>query len=412
MTTGFNEQAVEAIASGEPGWLKAQRLAAWCVYSKLPFPTPRDQEWRRFNIRALNLDKIALSANGRSAITTTLSALPADASKAGVVLCDLATAIQKHPELVREYLGKSISPDEPRKFAALHSAFWQGGAFVYVPRGVKLSVPIEVTYNFHGDGIGAFPRTVIVVKPGAEATLVQRFTGGPVVEGNGAVGLHASGTEVFVEEGGRLHYISMQNFSPGVFDFTLKRAHIARDAEIDWVLGMFGGSFLRYDIECAMEGPGGTSYMYGIGIGEKRQQFSQFTRQHHKCGNTVSDLLFKNVYRDEATGVYSGVIKVEKNANGTNAYQANRNLVLGEAVKCDSRPLLEIESNDLRCTHGATIGRLDEDQVFYLRSRGLPDPDARQLLIEAFLEPVLARIKVEDVRKEFTELVHHKLMKG
>jgi Fe-S cluster assembly protein SufD len=204
----------------------------------------------------------------------------------------------------------------------------------------------------------------------------------------------------------------MQNFSPGVFDFTLKRAHIARDAEIDWVLGMFGGSFLRYDIECAMEGPGGTSYMYGIGIGEKRQQFSQFTRQHHKCGNTVSDLLFKNVYRDEATGVYSGVIKVEKNANGTNAYQANRNLVLGEAVKCDSRPLLEIESNDLRCTHGATIGRLDEDQVFYLRSRGLPDPDARQLLIEAFLEPVLARIKVEDVRKEFTELVHHKLMKG
>jgi Fe-S cluster assembly protein SufD len=421
MTTGFIEQTVEAIASGEPGWLKAQRLAAWGVFSKLPFPTQRDQEWRRFNIRALNMDKIAAFGNGRPAITTTLSTLTTDASKAGIILCDLATAIQKHPELVREYLGKSISPDEPRKFSALHSAFWQGGAFVYIPRGVKLTVPIEVTYNFHGAGVGALPRTVIVVKPGAEATLVQRFTGGPRSEqllrggpdvvGNGAVGLHASGTEVFVEEGARLHYISLQNFSPGVFDFTLKRAHIGRDAEIDWVLGMFGGSFLRYDVECAMEGPGGTSYMYGIGLGEKRQQFGQFTRQHHKCGNTVSDLLFKNVYRDEATGVYSGVIKVEKNANGTNAYQANRNLVLSETVKCDSRPLLEIESNDLRCTHGATIGRLDEDQVFYLRSRGLPDPDARQLLIEAFLEPVLARIKVEDMQKEFSGLIHSKLIR-
>ncbi len=412
MTTGFTKQIVESIASGEPGWLKAQRLAAWSVFSKLPYPTQRDEEWRRFNIRALNMDKIAPSANGRPAITVTLSTLADDASKAGVVLCDLATAIQKHPELVREYLGKSISPDEPHKFSALHSAFWQGGAFVYVPRGVKVTVPIEVTYNFHGDGVGAFPRTVIVVKPGAEATLVQRFIGGPNVKGNGAVSLHASGTEVFVEEGGRLHYISLQNFSPGVFDFTLKRAHISRDAEIDWVLGMFGGSFLRYDVECEMEGPGGMSHMYGVGLGEKRQQFGQFTRQHHKCGNTVSDLLFKNVYRDEATGVYSGVIKVEKNANGTNAYQANRNLVLSETVKCDSRPLLEIESNDLRCTHGATIGRLDENQVFYLRSRGLRDPDARQLLIEAFLEPVLARIKVEDARKEFAELVHRKTVKA
>ena len=406
MTTSFNEQAIEAIGSGEPGWLKAQRLAAWNVFSKLPFPTQRDEEWRRFNIRALNVDKIAPSANGQPAIATTLSALAGDASKAGVIFSDLATAVQKHPELVREYLGKSISPEEPRKFSALHSAFWQGGAFVYIPQGVKLTVPIEVTYNFHGDGVGAFPRTVIVVKPGAEATLVQRFVGG-----NGAVGLHASGTEVFVEEGGRLHYISLQNFSPGVFDFTLKRAHIARDAEIDWVLGMFGGSFLRYDVECVMEGPGGTSYMYGVGLGEKRQQFGQFTRQHHKCGNTVSDLLFKNVYRDEATGVYSGIIKVEKNANGTNAYQANRNLVLSETVKCDSRPLLEIESNDLRCTHGATIGRLDENQVFYLLSRGLRDPEARQLLIEAFLEPVLARIKVESVQKEFGGLIHSKLIR-
>jgi Fe-S cluster assembly protein SufD len=222
--------------------------------------------------------------------------------------------------------------------------------------------------------------------------------------------LHVGGTEVFVNESAKLHYISLQNFAPGVFDFTTKRAHVARDAEIDWVLGMFGAGFMRYDIDCAMEGPGGTSSMYGVGVGDHRQQFAQFTKQHHKCGNTVSDLLFKNVYRDEATGVYSGIIRVEKNANGTNAYQANRNLVLSEKVKCDTRPLLEIESNDLRCTHGATVGRLDENQIFYLRSRGLTDRQAREVLIEAFLEPVLARIKVENLYKEFSGLIHQKVV--
>ena len=221
--------------------------------------------------------------------------------------------------------------------------------------------------------------------------------------------IHASGTEVFVKEGGRLHYISLQNFGENVFDFTVKRAHIARDAEIDWVIGMFGASFQRYDIECVMEGEGGTSFMYGVGVGNDRQQFGQFTKQHHTVGNTVSDLMFKNVLRDRAVSNYAGLIKVEKNANGTNAYQSNKNLVLSDAVKCDTRPILEIESNQLRCTHGATVGRLDENQIYYLRTRGISDIQARQLLIEAFLEPIMARIKVEAVYKEFAELVHRKV---
>ena len=151
--------------------------------------------------------------------------------------------------------------------------------------------------------------------------------------------------------------------------------------------------------------------MYAVGVGTDKQQFGQFTKQHHKTGDTVSDLLFKNVYRDAAVGNYAGLIKVEKNANGTNAYQANRNLVLSDKVKCDTRPILEIESNQLRCTHGATVGRLDENQIFYLRSRGLTPEQARDVLIEAFLEPVLARIKVESAQKEFADLVHRKIEK-
>lgn len=410
MTTGFTQQNLEAIASGEPAWLKSQRLAAWQTYERLPLPTKRDVEWQRFDIRALKLDKITLPAD-KPAITERLTALPPAWSKQGVVFCDMRTALTKHSEVLKEYLGKSIAPDEPSKFNALHAALWRNGAFLYVPRNVCVDQPLEVVYEFTGQNTAGFPHTLVVVEPGAEATLVQKFIGGPPVGSNGTPSIHASGTEVFVKEGGHLHYISEQNFSPNVYDFTLKRAHVARDAEIDWVLGMFGASFQRYDVECVMEGEGGTSFMYAVGVLDHNQQFGQFTKQHHKTGNTTSDLMFKNVLRDSAVSNYTGLIKVEKNANGTNAYQANRNLVLSKEVRCDTRPILEIESNQLRCTHGATVGQLEEQQLFYLRSRGLTPELARDVLIEAFLEPVLARIQVESVQKEFASLIHQKVVR-
>jgi Fe-S cluster assembly protein SufD len=404
MTTALTQQTLEAIASGNPAWLKAYRQAAWQTFEKLPLPTRRDVEWQRFDLRALKLDKVSLS---ESSIVEKL----AGTAKDGVIFCDMQTALTKHGDLVKQYLGKGIAPDEPRKFAALHAAFWNTGTFLYVPRGIKVNTPLEVVYEFSGQNVAGFPHTLVVVEPGAEATLVQKFVGGPAAGTNGAPSVHASGTEVFVKEGGHLHYISMQNFSPNVFDFTLKRAHVERDAEIDWVIGMFGASFQRYDIECVMEGEGGTSFMYAVGVADHRQQFGQFTKQHHKTGNTVSDLMFKNVLRDAAVSNYAGMIKVEKNANGTNAYQANRNLVLSDKVKCDTKPILEIESNQLRCTHGATVGRLDENQIFYLRSRGLKEEQARQVLIEAFLDPVLARIQVDSVQKEFASLIHQKAVR-
>ena len=386
----------------DPAWLRQQRERAWKTFSALPLPTRRDLDWQRFDIRKLNLDKLA---GDPPAVTAQLSAAPGQ----GVIFCDLATALAQHADILQDHLGQLIAPDEPRKFNALQAACWTTGSLLYVPRGVKVERPLEILYPFTGQNVTGFPRTLIVIEPGAEATVVQKFTGGPTPGTNGAPSVHASGTEVFVKDGGRLHYISYQNFNPNVYDFTLKRARVGRDAEIDWVIGMFGASFQRYDIECEMAGEGGTSFMYGVCFAENQQQFGQFTKQHHKAGNTVSDLLFKNVLRDAAVTNYTGLIKVEKNANGTNAYQSNKNLVLSDKVKCDTRPILEIESNKLRCTHGATVGRLNEEQLFYLRARGLPEAQARHTLLEAFLEPVLARIQVPAVYQEFSELIHRKV---
>jgi Fe-S cluster assembly protein SufD len=366
--------------------LDPQRKLAWQTYEKLPAPGRRDVEWQRFDLRGLNLREIEKRPQS---LHVTLNSAP------GVTLTRLAD---------NPHLGRSVPADEPNKFAALNAALWQHGALLHVPANHKADRPLEITYEITGDNVAAFPRTLVVIEPGAEATLVQRFIGK-------ATGLHAGITEVFVKEGGRLHYISQQNFESGVLDFTLKRAHVARNAEIDWVVGMFGGSLTRYDVECVMDGEGGTSFMYGVGAADHTQQFGQFTRQHHKSGNSTSDLMFKNVLRDAARTSYTGLIKVDKNANGTNAYQANRNLVLDKRVKCDTRPILEIESNKLRCTHGATVGRLDENQLYYLRSRGLSPAQAENMLIEAFLEPVLARIRVPAVYEEFQQLVRQKAIR-
>ena len=379
----------------EPAWLQQQRKTAQQTFDRLPLPTRRDLDWQRFDIRKLNLDKLT---GNQPSVDVKLSA----ATGTGVIFCDMATALAKHPGILQEYLGQLIAPDEAHKFNSLNTARWNTGALLYVPAGVRVELPVEILYTLTGET--GSPRTLVIIEPGAEATVVQKFIGG-----TGAINLHAAGTEVFVKDGGRLHYISYQDFNPNVYDFTLKRARAGKDAEIDWVIGMFGASFQRYDIECEMAGEGGTSFMYGVCFAENQQQFGQFTKQHHHAGNTVSDLLFKNVLRDSAVTNFTGLIKVEKNANGTNAYQSNKNLVLSNKVKCDTRPILEIESNKLRCTHGATVGRLDEDQLFYLRARGLPEEQARHILLEAFLEPVLARIKVPAVYKEFSELIHRKV---
>ena len=199
-----------------------------------------------------------------STVAATHTPLASDLAAQGVIFCDMQTAIARHDDLIRDYLGNSIGPDEPRKFAALHAALWKTGTFLYVPSNVRIPHPLEAVHEFSGHAVGGFPRTLVVMETGAEATLVQRFIGGPQGGANGVPSVHASGTELFVKEGAHLHYVSLQNFSAGVFDFTLKRAHVARDAEIDWVLGMFGASFQRYDVECVMEGEGGTSFMYAV----------------------------------------------------------------------------------------------------------------------------------------------------
>jgi len=365
--------------------LDSQRALAWKTYQRLPLPSRRHVDWQRLDLRALNLNDIEKRPQS---VRVSFNSVP------GVTVAPLTD----HPRL-----GSVIPADEPNKLAALVAAQWREGVLLHVPADHKTDRPVEITYEFCGENATAFPRTLVVLEAGSEATLVQKFIGM-------GRGVHASLTEVVLEETARLHYVSFQHLSDGALDFTIKRAHVERDAKMDWVIGMFGGALTRYDVECVMLGEGGQSFMYGMAVADGGQQVAQFTRQHHRVGHTTSDLLFKNVLRERAATYYTGLIKVEKNANGTNAYQSNRNLALDKTVQCDSRPILEIESHQLRCTHGATVGRLDEDQLYYLQTRGLDEPTARNTLIEAFLDPVLERIRLAPLRAQFAELIHRKAL--
>ncbi|MCS7048403.1 MAG: Fe-S cluster assembly protein SufD [Verrucomicrobiae bacterium] len=365
---------------------------AWQRFLQLPMPSRHDVDWRHLDLRALRLERV--EKRTQPARVTFRGQPPT-----GVIFGKLSG----HRTEANRFLGKAIAWENRHKFVALHEALWEDGAVVLVPKNCRVTDPLEIHYELPNHDSAAFPRTLIVLEPGAEATVVQKYTGAP--------SLQAGATELFVQPGAHLHYISLHQLAPTSFDFLIKRARVAQDAEIDWVIGMFGAALGRYDIECEMEGRGGSSFMYGVGLGAGQEQLAQFTHQHHRSGDTTSDLLFKNVLRDRAVSSYTGTIRVEKNCNGTNAYQSNRNLVLSREVQCDTRPVLEIESNQLRCTHGATVGRLDDNQMFYLRSRGLNEAQARQILIEAFLEPVLARIRVDTVRREFEELIRQKIIR-
>ena len=187
MSAGFSQRTVETIASGEPGWLKSQRLSAWQTFEKLPLPTRRDVEWQHFDIRALNLNEVTSTLTNYPPISVKLNDLPSDLVNQGVIFCDLPTAIAKHNDLVQQYLGKSISTEERRKFTALHAACWRTGTFLYVPSNLQVRVPLEIVYEFSGQSTAGFPHTLVVVEAGAETTLVQRFIGGPQGNTNGAL---------------------------------------------------------------------------------------------------------------------------------------------------------------------------------------------------------------------------------
>ena len=373
---------------GEPGWLRERREKAFEAFAKLPAPSKTDEEWRRTDVSRLDLSGLAPLAHGYGAGLDGHGPLPA-----GVVLKPLAVAAVENPELVQPKLFSLVRADRDR-FGALHAAFFTGGTFLYVPEGVVVDRPIIGQHISPAEST-VLPHTLIVAGKGAKFDYLDEY----IAENDDESGYRSGSTEIFLGEGSQVGYVAVQKWGRNVWHFSDQRAELGKDSSLRLFNVTLGGKFSKTRVEASLAGEGSNAELKAIYFASGEQFFDFHTLQDHRVGNTRSDLLFKGALSEAARTVYAGLIRIEKHAARSDAYQANRNLVLSDRAKATSVPMLEIDNNDVRCTHGATVGPVDPEHLFYLRSRGIPERTAKRMLIQGFFGDVLDRIPFEHARK-------------
>ena len=430
----LNRDTVKTYSAPEPAWLKERRLHAWDVYEKTPMPTTRLEEWRYTDLKKkLDLDSLAWPKlteceDDFGACPDGLQeAMQADHSASGhvweidgvvfhidleeslqdkgVVLTSLRRAIDSHPELLQQNLATEALPPESGKFEALNGALWTDGIFLHVPKGVRLDLPIRVTRWVSQPGVALFSRTLIVAEPESQVSLVDEI----LSEDLESQTLVSDAVEVLAKDGAQVQYVSLQRLGHGAFYQASQRTLAHRDSTLDTLNVSMGASTSRVDLNAQLLGPGANSDMLGLYFGDDSQHFDHNTSQDHIAPNTSSDLLYKGALDNASRSVFRGIIKVHPKAQKTDAYQTNRNLLLSDDARADSLPNLEIQADDVRCSHGATVGQLDAESRFYLMSRGLTREQAERLVVLGFLGEVLSRLPLGGVVEKVTNVIEAKL---
>jgi Fe-S cluster assembly protein SufD len=368
-------------------------------YRALPLPTTRDEPWRFTDLRGFDPDAFGHDG-GQTPDEAPKPMLDLDVSGLALVT-EAGIEIDRAPDGVT---FEPLAEDTPRlhelvgwdeKFAAHNAAMWQHGLLVRVPRDVQLDAPLYVKLANSADDGSLFWRLLVVAEEGSRFSLIEEYASArPDLRG-----YSIAVVELFVEQGAKLEYVSLQNLSRETWHFASHHARVERDAELDWVAGGFGSKKGKIRIQNDLAGPGATSRVTGAYFADATQHLDYDTFQEHIAPSTTSDFAFKGALRDSARTVWRGMIRVEKDAQKTNAYQENRNLLLSKDAHADSIPGLEILANDVRCTHGATLGRIDRDELFYCMARGLSRAEAERLIVRGFFQDVLDRIELEPVRE-------------
>ena len=427
----FTRENVKKLSAylNEPEWMLAFRLNAFDVYEQTPMPTTADEAWRRTDIRRLKLDSIGPSVNGDAASDVTIpdflgKQLTADQAGGnmlqvdgvvkrfeldqalidqGVIFCDMHTAVDEHPELVQRYfMTEGVSVKEG-KFAALHGAFWRGGTFLYVPKNVAAAAPLHsVLWSANGR---TFTHTLVVLESGAEVIFMDEYAS---ADGKGQM-LHNGVIELLVGDNANLIYAGLQDFGTNMWQFNHERARVGRDGKLDWVTSMMGTRLTKAFQTMELDQPGSWGRMSGIFFTNGRQHLDLDTQQNHNAPDTVSDLLYKGALREKSRTVWQGMIKALPDAQRINGFQANRNLMLDRDSRADSIPGLEIEADDVVCTHASAIGRPDEEELFYLMSRGIPRKTAVEMSVQGFFDPLMRRIPFEGIRSRIFDRIVEKI---
>jgi Fe-S cluster assembly protein SufD len=418
-----------ASQSSAPAWWLERKRAAYETFASLPLPKRGEEAWRFSNVSTLTLEGFTPAAARQGATKATdfspfgpgltfINNVPAAGAvspstplPAGVIVTTLAEAVAKHGDLLRRHFMAQPQKLGSDKFTALHTAFVSNGAFVYVPRGVELTAPIVVNYIADGEGAVVFPHTLVIAEENSKATVIDYFVSTGSTSPTGARHLALGANDLYAAHGAQLTYVAAQNWSADTLSFQFNSTVVRRDARVRSLNLHLGGRQARHESLSQLQAPGGFSEMLALTIASEAQEFDQRTLQIHQAPNTKSDLLYKNALQGNARTIFSGLIVVDPDAQKTDAYQSNRNLMLSDDAEANSLPGLEIQANDVRCTHGATSSRIDPEQEFYLQSRGIAKAAADELLTFGFFEEVLARLEDESVHDTLRELIKTKFKK-
>ncbi len=422
--TGFTNETFDAFlaAREEPAWLVELRREAWRAFCELPMPSRRDEEWMRTDIRTFKLDRFGppeasvpavepprallaegVNLGGRS-VTINCHSVASELSgqwrEAGVLFGSLDDLVVEHGDRLRPYFERRVVDPFKDKFSALHAACWCGGTLLYVPKNVRIDQPLHALSAMTAAGVD-LNKTLVILDEGAEAAMLSE-TASVAPDGGG---LHCGSIELLVEPGARLRYVNLQNWGNQAWHFAHQKAAIARGGHLQWTIGALGSKLAKVNQHVALTGPDAEAEVNGVMFTQGRQHLCYNTHQHHEAPHCRSDLLYKSALQDEARTVWRGMIKVDKPAQRTDAYQRNDNLMLSADARADSIPGLEIEADDVRCTHGSTSGRVDEEQVFYAMARGYTRQEAVRMIVAGFFQQVFDRIPIESVHDALGEAI-------
>jgi Fe-S cluster assembly protein SufD len=425
---GFTREAFEDLLAArlrEPAWLVERRRASWKRFEEGVWPARNDEEWTRTDFRAFKLADYtpttvgatpdadyrvpALLARGVDlagavvAVNGVVARREVDdeLAKKGVLFGSLADAVVDEPKRLQAAIERNVVDPSYDRFSMLTTAAWTGGVVLHVPKGVRIERPLHAISLLRAAGASDVSKALVVLEDGAEATLLMETAS----EDPSANGFHCGSIQLMVGRGAKLRYVNLQNWGSRVWHFAHQKAVVGKEGQLQWTIGALGARLAKVNQHVALEGSDAEAQVNGVMFTEGKQHLSYNTHQHHQAPYCRSDLLYKAALQGESRTVWRGMIKVDKAGQRTDAYQRNDNLMLATTARADSIPGLEIEADDVRCTHGSTSGRVDETQVFYAMSRGYTRQEAVRMIVTGFFQQVFDRITIESVREALGDAI-------
>jgi Fe-S cluster assembly protein SufD len=411
-----------------PDWFREQQRAAWEQFQALPSPTRKDQLWRFSNVDLLDLSQFKFSgllsdddrtqvlkySRGLDEFAARLifagdqlierNVVSEDLKKRGVIFQPLERAMVEHAELFRKHFMSQPAVLGSAKFAALHKALVSNGTFLFVPRGVEIGLPIEIFHWLRGEGVSVFPHLLLVADELAKVTVVEHFRSCD----RQATGFACGVNDLVAGPGAKITYVCAQTWGENVRALQMNTTTVDHDGSAMSLNLHLGGRYSRFESLSRLIGEGARSDLLAVSVATGEQEFDARTLQDHVSAHTASDLLYKNALDDNARCTFGGLIRVEPHAHFTDAYQKVRNLLLSDDSEANSMPGLEILADNVRCTHGATSGQINEEEMFYLRSRGIPVPVAQRLIVTGFLNEVIKRLERPPIAEHLSSLIEAK----